>query len=261
MKLKIYQVDAFTGRLFSGNPAAVVPLPGKWLKKSIMQDIAKENNLSETAFYFIKNGGYYLRWFTPAGEVDLCGHATLATAFVLFNCEGYTKKEIHFDSRSGVLTVRRDGRCLTMDFPVDNIKRVDLTREMASCFNFKPVEVWKGKTDYMLVFGSEEQIKNIKFDIAGIGRIKARGIIITAKGEKCDFVSRFFAPQCGVNEDPVTGSAHTTLVPYWSKKLGKSLLTAMQLSERKGYLTCRDKGSRVEISGKAVLYMTGEIEV
>lgn len=261
MKLKIYQVDAFTDKLFSGNPAAVCPLINEWLDDSTMQNIAMENNLAETAFYIHKNNNYHIRWFTPTTEVDLCGHATLATAYVMFNCENYKNADINFYSKSGVLNIKKESEYLTIDFPADTIEKVETTDEIKACFNIEPMEIIKGKTDYMLVFESEEQIKNIKFDLKKISQIKARGIIITAKGKEYDFVSRFFAPQSGVDEDPVTGSAHTTLTPYWSKVLNKNEMTAMQLSKRKGVLICRNKKDRIEISGKAKLYMVGEIEL
>jgi PhzF family phenazine biosynthesis protein len=257
MNLKIYQVDAFTDRLFSGNPAAVCPLLNSWLDESIMQHIAMENNLAETALYICKDSKYHIRWFTPVTEVDLCGHATLAAAYILINYENYQGNEINFHSRSGILNIRNDDTYLTMNFPADSIEKMDLTDELKSCFNLKPLEVWKGITDYLFIFKNEEQIRKIKYDLNKISQMKARGIIITAKGKDCDFVSRFFAPQSGINEDPVTGSAHTTLTPYRSKILNKNELTAIQLSKRQGFLICRKKNERIEISGKAKLYMKG----
>jgi PhzF family phenazine biosynthesis protein len=259
--MKIYQVDAFTDKLFSGNPAAVCPLGDDWLDDSIMQSIALENNLAETAFYISWKNAYHIRWFTPTTEVELCGHATLATAFVMFACEGYKKDEIEFNSKSGVLGVRKDGEYITLDFPADTITKTNTTDEIRACFDIEPLEVFKGKSDLMLVFENESQVKNIGFDLAKIRSLDARGVIVTAMGTKSDFVSRFFAPQCGIDEDPVTGSAHTTLVPYWSKVLRKDELSAIQLSARKGYLLCRNKTDRIEISGKAKLYMKGEIEL
>lgn len=261
MKVKIFQVDAFTDELFKGNPAAVCPLQSNWLNDSVMQNIAFENNLAETAFYIKDENGYHIRWFTPSVEVDLCGHATLASAHVIFNHENYDGDFVNFNSRSGILNVKKDNDLLTMNFPADTIEKQILTDEFKECFDIQPVEVYKGKTDFMMVFENEEQIRNIKYDLSKISLIKARGIIITAKGDKCDFVSRFFAPQSGINEDPVTGSAHTTLTPYWSKILDKNELTANQLSNRKGFLICRNLGDRIEISGKAITYLTGEIDV
>jgi len=259
MKLKIYQVDAFTDKVFSGNPAAVCPLD-QWLDDELMQNIAMENNLAETAFYVKSGNEYHIRWFTPTLEVDLCGHATLAAAFVLFNFENHTDAEIRFHSpRSGELIVTRHGDSLTLNFPSDSIKPVELTSELTAGFNLKPVEAYKGKTDYMLVFENESQVKELIPEIDLIEKITARGIIITAPGDTADFVSRFFAPQSGIDEDPVTGSAHTTLTPFWAKKLGKNELSAIQLSGRKGYLNCKYLNERVEISGQARLYLKGEI--
>lgn len=259
MKQKIYQADAFTDKIFSGNPAAVCPL-NKWLNDDLMQKIAMENNLAETAFFVRQKDNYDIRWFTPKVEVDLCGHATLASAFVLFNFENHKDDIIHFNTlKSGILNVKKNGDLLTMDFPSDHIKQIELTDEIASAFNIKPISVFKGKTDLLLEFDNEEDIINLNPDFNIVSGLDARGIIVTAPGKDSDFVSRFFAPQVGVNEDPVTGSAHTTLTPFWSDKLGKNELTAIQLSERKGYLTCKYLGNRVEISGKCRLYLEGEI--
>ena len=259
MKLKIYQVDAFADRIFSGNPAGVCPLD-TWLPDDVMQKIAMENNLAETAFFVKNKDQYEIRWFTPTIEVDLCGHATLASAHVLFNYENYAGNEITFYSpRSGKLMVSREDGMLTLDFPVDKFERTNLFPQLIACFNSQPVEAYRGKTDYMLVFNTEEEIKNIIPDLNAISKLKVRGIIVTAPGEKTDFVSRFFAPQSGVNEDPATGSAHTTLTPYWAQKTGKSELTAIQLSARKGYLKCAYHGDRVKISGQAITYLQGEI--
>lgn len=259
MKQKIYQIDAFADKVFSGNPAAVCPLD-TWLDDETMLKIAAENNLAETAF-FVKKGDYFeIRWFTPTVEVDLCGHATLATAFVLFNHENYTGSTIEFSSpRSGKLTVTKNGGLLTLNFPSDHLEQIALTDEIGNCFNLMPTSAFKGKTDYLLVFENEEEIKNIQPVFTEISKLNVRGVIITAKGNEADFVSRFFAPQVGVNEDPVTGSAHTTLIPYWSKQLNKTEMTAIQLSERKGYLQTKYLNDRVEISGEGKLYLIGEI--
>ncbi len=259
MSHKIYQVDAFAREIFSGNPAAVCPLQ-QWLSDEILQNIAMENNLAETAFYVKKDDGYELRWFTPAVEVDLCGHATLAAAFVLFNYENHHENIIYFNSpRSGILTVTKEGNLLTLNFPTDEIKPVELSEELIDAFDIKPRFAFKGKTDYMLVFENESQVKDVVANFEAISKIKARGVIITAKGDTVDFVSRFFAPAVGVIEDPVTGSAHTSLIPYWSKRLGKTDLSAIQLSSRKGYLQCRYQNDRVEISGEGKLYLIGDI--
>ncbi|MBH2003105.1 MAG: PhzF family phenazine biosynthesis protein [Sphingobacteriia bacterium] len=259
MKQKIYQVDAFAEQLFSGNPAAVCPLD-HWLEDDLLQKIAMENNLAETAYFVPAGDQFQLRWFTPTTEVDLCGHATLASAYVLFHQLGYGKKVINFHSpRSGALSVTKEDGFLTLDFPADTITEVSATPDLTNGLNILPGKVFKGKTDYMLVYEHEDQIKNIIPDFAAIHAIKARGIIVTARGKDVDFVSRFFAPQSGVNEDPVTGSAHTTLTPFWSRMLNKQVLTAKQLSARGGFLKCSHLGERVKISGQGRLYLEGEI--
>jgi PhzF family phenazine biosynthesis protein len=259
--MKIYQVDAFCREIFSGNPAAVCPLE-RWPADELLQSIAAENNLAETAYYVRDAERFHIRWFTPTVEVDLCGHATLATAHVLFEQEGYAGERIVFTSRSGELVVdRRDG-LLHLNFPADVIRPVSVSAAMLTWFPGAPapVEAYKGRSDYMLVYDSEVVIALLEPDVAAIGKAReARGIIVTARGATVDFVSRFFAPQSGIAEDPVTGSAHTTLVPYWAKWLGKTQLAAMQLSARKGFLQCRDLGERVEISGVAKTYMEGRL--
>lgn len=258
MKLLIYQADAFTSRQFAGNPAAVIPLD-EWLPDEVMQDIAAENNLSETAFFAEEGESYRLRWFTPAVEVDLCGHATLATAHILFNEFGYEQDEIIFKTRSGILTVKREGEKLSMNFPA-----VEPVQASAPSILFKALgiqrtsEVYKSD-DYMVVLNNEDEVANLQPDFRLLDEVDARGIIVTAPGDEVDFVSRFFAPQSGIDEDPVTGSAHTKTTPYWSNKLGKDKLEARQISERGGALTCIMKGDRVEILGEAVTYLKGEI--
>ncbi|HEX5171773.1 MAG TPA: PhzF family phenazine biosynthesis protein [Cyclobacteriaceae bacterium] len=259
MTLQLFQVDAFTNEVFGGNPAAVCPLTA-WLRSDEMQNIAMENNLAETAFYCRDdNGTYTIRWFTPTLEVDLCGHATLAAAHVMFNHQGYSNDEIVFKSRSGALRVLRNGQWLKLDFPTDTIREVPLTSELVECFDLKPNHAWRGKTDFMLIFENEEQIRNLRPDFNRIQKLSSRGIIVTAKGTETDFVSRFFAPQSGINEDPVTGSAHTSLIPYWANRLMKEELTALQVSARGGYLVCGFQGDRVLISGQAKTYLIGEI--
>lgn len=260
MTQKIYQVDAFSDQVFAGNPAAVCPLD-HWLDENLMQKIALENNLSETAFY-IKNGEQYeIRWFTPTTEVDLCGHATLAAAYVLFFCEQHPGNLIRFYShRSGPLTVHRQNELLTLDFPADVPTRLNDVSSFIDGFDIQPIEAWQGKTDLLLLFESEEQIRRLQPRMEIIGQWKFRGVIATAKGDSTDFVSRFFGPQSGVPEDPVTGSAHTTLAPFWAERLDKKELSAAQLSSRGGLLHCRWKGSRVEISGRASLYLRGHIQ-
>jgi PhzF family phenazine biosynthesis protein len=261
MKIKMYQVDAFTERLFGGNPAAVCLLD-KWLPESYMQQIAAENNLAETAFIVTTEKGHEIRWFTPTVEVDLCGHATLASAHVIFHYLDYSGQEIEFHShRSGMLRVKRHGELLTLDFPADTIEKIATPVELSEALGIEPMETYKGKTDYMAVLPSEQDVANLVPNLALLATIQARGVIVTAMGESVDFVSRFFAPQSGITEDPVTGSAHTTLAPYWAKELGKNKLTALQLSSRVGHLWCKHMDTRVEISGHAVTYMQGEIEV
>ncbi len=262
MKHKIYQVDAFAEKVFEGNPAAVCILDS-WPEDDWMQNIAMENNLAETAFLVPKQGIYELRWFTPELEVDLCGHATLASAFVLFETGLVTEDHIEFYSpRSGKLLVEKgkDG-WLIMDFPADNIEPIPEHQELINAVGKSPKESWKGKTDYLLVYESEEDIASLKPDFLALNKVEARGVIVTAPGDEVDFVSRFFAPQSGINEDPVTGSAHTSLTPYWSERLGKSELSARQISKRGGQLVCEHQAPRVKIRGKAVLYLVGEITV
>ncbi|MBK7174477.1 MAG: PhzF family phenazine biosynthesis protein [Bacteroidales bacterium] len=259
MTNKLYQIDAFADKVFSGNPAAVCPLDA-WLPDELMQKIAMENNLAETVFYVKTDNQYEIRWFTPMVEVDLCGHATLAAAFVLFNYENHTENIIHFYSpRSGELTVTKNGEFLSLNFPTDSLNPVTLSTELLNCFEPKPHSAFKGKTDYLLVFDKEDDIINVTPAFDDIAKLDSRGVIITAKGNQVDFVSRFFAPQIGIKEDPVTGSAHTTLAPYWAKQLNKTEFSAIQLSERRGYLQCRYLNERTEISGKGKLYLIGEI--
>lgn len=261
MKIKIYQVDAFTNKVFGGNPAAVCPLKS-WLSDEIMQAIAAENNLAETAFYVPQDNDFHLRWFTPTTEVALCGHATLATAHILFSTFNYMKEEIRFHSLSGLLRVKKDVDWLSMDFPADELVPAELPAEIRQGLSVEPKEVYKGKTDYMVVLESQKQAAELQPDFKALAKRKeVRGTIVTAPGQEVDFVSRCFYPQSGVDEDPVTGSAHTTMIPYWAEKLGKSHLVAVQLSSRKGLLRCRYSGSRVEIAGQTVTYMKGEMEV
>jgi PhzF family phenazine biosynthesis protein len=261
MKIKIYQVDAFTDKLFGGNPAAVCILDN-WLDAALMQSIGAENNLAETAFILKKADVYEIRWFTPAVEVDLCGHATLAAAHVVFNYLGHSTDEVVFHShRSGILKVKKDGAILTLDFPTDVYAGIEAPELLIQALGVMPHETYKGKTDFMAVLSSQHEVETLKPNFAKLEILGERGVIVTAKGDDVDFVSRFFAPQSGIDEDPVTGSAHTTLTPYWAKALGRNELTAIQLSSRKGHLTCRYLGERVAISGNAVTYLTGEIEV
>ncbi len=260
MELRIYQVDAFAERLFGGNPAAVCPLDA-WLPDDVMQQIAAENNLAETAFYVPADGGFQIRWFTPTVEVDLCGHATLASAHVVFAHDRPQDDVVEFASKSGLLKVKREGELLVLDFPADTVEPVTIPQMLIDALGREPIETYKGKTDYLLVYGVEEHVAGLTPDLCDLAMVPARGIIVTAPGRHVDFVSRFFAPQVGVPEDPVTGSAHTTLTPYWSARLGKLELSAMQLSKRQGRLRCRLAGNRVEIAGRAVPYLSGTITV
>jgi len=262
MKQKIYQIDAFTTKLYGGNPAAVCILDS-WLDTELMQTIAAENNLAETAFAVNKNDHYELRWFTPEIEVDLCGHATLATAYVIFNYYGFTENTLRFISpRSGELLVQKNKEgLLTMDFPTDDLINVPEQLNISKAIGKQPLETYKGKTDYMLIYESQVEIEAIAPNFHLLNELDCRGVIVSSKGNDVDFVSRFFAPQCGIPEDPVTGSAHTTLTPYWSEKLNKKILSAKQLSERGGELECEFHGDRVKISGHGVCYLVGEIEI
>lgn len=259
MKLPIYQVDAFASRIFAGNPAAIVPLDA-WLPDATMQAIAAENNLAETAFFVRKDDAWGLRWFTPAVEIDLCGHATLASAYVLFEHLGVTSNAVGFETKSGRLTVKREGDLLAMDFPSRPGKPYAESAAVAQALGAKPAEVLKAR-DIMAVFETEAQVKALVPDMAAVAKLDAFAVIATARGDACDFVSRFFAPAAGVPEDPVTGSAHCTLVPYWSKRLGKTELRARQISARGGDLLCRDLGDRVSMAGRAALYPEGTITV
>lgn len=260
MTYKIYQIDAFADKIFSGNPAAVVPLD-EWLPDEILQNIAMENNLSETVFFPRKDSGdVHIRWFTPTVEVNLCGHATLAAAYVLFNCEGYKGSVINFHSdKSGSLSVTKKGALLSLNFPADIPQEVKIDEMVTDALGAKPLKAFKGKTDLLLVYETEACVRQLRPNFEKAALLAARGIIATAAGTEVDFVSRFFGPQVGVNEDPVTGSAHTMLIPYWAGVFGKTELTARQVSQRGGNLSCKLMGDRVEISGEARLYMKGEI--
>jgi len=260
MKHKIFQVDAFTDKIFQGNPAAVCPLD-EWLPDSVMQKIALENNLSETAF-FVKNGNVYeIRWFTPTTEVDLCGHATLASAHVLYNHLGYKEEIVYLKSKSGDLRVMRRDELLVLDFPAGFSEKIAIPSKLGAAFGHEPIETGCALDFLMAVFENEETIRTMKPDFQKLTLLPYRAFIVTAKGAKADFVSRMFAPALGINEDPVTGSAHSVLTPFWSQKLGKIHLLAHQISERGGVLHCKMSGDRVEIGGQAVTYLEGEIWV
>lgn len=258
----IYQVDAFTNQLFGGNPAAIVPLDS-WLPDQTMQLLARENNLAETAFFvpLDEPNTWHLRWFTPTTEVDLCGHATLATAYVLFHCLGNNADRLSFHTRSGRLHVTRAGEELTLDFPVDHLEPAELPAVAKPGFHLQPREVWKGREDYLLVYDTEAEVLALAPDFRALAQVKARGFVATAPGTQSDFVSRCFFPAFGIDEDPVTGSAHTTLTPYWANRLGKLELTAIQCSERRGYLRCHLQGDRVLLSGQGRLYLEGRFRI
>jgi PhzF family phenazine biosynthesis protein len=261
MTIPIYQADAFTDRLFGGNPAAICPLD-EWLTDETMQQIAIENNLAETAFFVKNETGYKLRWFTPEYEIDLCGHATLASAHILFTQLGYKEDEIHFETvKAGTLIVKRDRDKYAMDFPSRPPINIEAPIGLVEALGEKqPLEVLRSR-DYFLVYGSEDDIRDIAPDFFALSKMDTVGVIVTAPGKDVDFVSRFFAPGAGIPEDPVTGSAHCNLIPYWAEKLNKTKLHAYQISARKGELWCELKGDRVLMSGKAVTYLKGEIFV
>lgn len=260
MQLSIYQVDAFADAAFQGNPAAVVPLES-WLPDAILQQIAQENNLAETAYFVPSGDGYHLRWFTPTTEVRLCGHATLASAHVLFGHLGYAQSEIRFQTLSGTLRVWKSGVVLKMDFPADVPGPSDLsTSFFAENLGVSVLDARRGKDDYLVRIGSVSELDTLQADLGFIRRLQgARGLIVTAPGEGTDIASRCFYPATGVDEDAVTGSAHTLLAPYWASLLGKSTLSARQGGSRQGFLNCSISGDRVELSGKAVTYLSGTI--
>jgi len=259
MNVKIFQVDAFTATLFGGNPAAVIPLK-EWLPAEKMQAIAEENNLSETAFFVETGEVYELRWFTPATEVDLCGHATLAAAHVLFSHLNYDSEEIRFETKSGELTVQKNGKFYSMNFPQNKPERVEPPVELLQALDIESDEVYFN-TDYLVVLENEETVERVSPNFEKLKKVDTRGVIITAPGDDFDFVSRFFAPAVGINEDPVTGSAHTLLAPLWFEKLGKTGFRAAQVSGRGGIIDCRLIHNRVELTGEAITYLTGKIEL
>ena len=260
--IPIYQADAFTDKLFGGNPAAICPLNTEWLPTPMMQHIAAENNLAETAFFIQQGHDYELRWFTPEAEIDLCGHATLASAHILFSELGYDKALIHFHTlKAGTLTVSRDKETYQMDFPSRMPVACEAPDGLIDALKcVKPVQVLQSR-DYLVIFEKEEDILAINPDFNALSKIDTLGIIVTAPGKNSDFVSRMFAPAVGINEDPVTGSSHCSLIPYWGEKLGKKKLHAYQVSSRRGELWCEWQGDRVLMAGKAVTYLKGEISI
>jgi PhzF family phenazine biosynthesis protein len=261
MKIPIYKVDAFTNKTFGGNPAGVCPLK-EWLSDEEMQHIASENNLSETAFFVPNKSGFDLRWFAPLREVNLCGHATLSAAHVLFNHLNYPKDSISFQTKSGELITTKNNDWISMDFPMDIITQCAPPAELVDSLGMIPTDCYIGRDDFLAVFENESIIRNAhpKMDILK-KLVTNRGLIITAKGDKVDFVSRFFAPAVGIDEDAVTGSAHCSLTAFWHKhNNGQTEFLAHQISERGGVLKCIHQGERVQISGQAVTFLKGEIE-
>ena len=258
MLLPIYQIDAFASRVFAGNPAAVCPLE-EWLPDATMQSIAVENNLAETAYFCGENGGYRIRWFTPAVEVDLCGHATLASGFLLLTRLAPELDAVEFASLSGPLRVTRKGKAFALDFPARPPKSEDIPNALADALSARPSAFLKAGARCYAVYRNAEEVRGLAPDMAALATLAPDGIAVTAPDSTYDFVSRFFAPSHGVPEDPVTGSTHTTLIPYWAERLGKTSMRAAQLSARGGELQCRLNGDRVEIAGEAVLYMEGRI--
>ena len=255
MSVPYYQVDSFAGSLFTGNPAGIAFLV-EWLPDDLLQSIAAENNLAETAFVVPRGAFFDLRWFTPEMEVDLCGHATLAAAHVLFAHLGYRNVSVEFQTRSGLLAVTRTESLLTLDFPSRPAVPCEMPVGLAEGLGAMPLEIYKSR-DFLAVFDKEEDVRGLQPKMDILAKLPCLGIIATAPGYACDFVSRFFAPAAGVPEDPVTGSAHCTLIPYWSKRLKRSQLQALQVSKRGGELFCAERGERVAISGRAITYSTG----
>jgi len=262
MIIDIYQIDAFTTQLFHGNPAAVCPL-NEWLPDDVLLNIAKENNLAETAYFVHKHDNiFYLRWFTPEIEMDLCGHATLATAYVILSCLNYDFDSLIFETLSGELSITKSNNQLEMSFPSRPAQKALLPQIIKDSLSIQPLEVYLAR-DYILLYNSEEDIANLKVNAAKLEQINLDpgGIIATAKGKASDFVSRFFTPGAAIFEDPVTGSSHCTLVPFWTERLNKTSLHARQISERGGDLFCRLDNNRVFIKGSAVKYLKGQIEI
>jgi PhzF family phenazine biosynthesis protein len=259
MKLTSYTLDAFSSRVFGGNPAAVCPLT-EWLDEGVMQSIAAENNLSETAFFVPDGDGYHIRWFTPTCEVELCGHATLASSWVIFNRIAPEKDVIDFRALAGPLKVTREGDLLSLDFPSRPPEAIDAPVDIVAALGVPLDEMWKAR-DHVAVFAHEDVVRTLNPDMLRLAQVDMFALIVTARGKECDFVSRFFAPGRGIDEDPVTGSAHCTLIPFWAKRLGKTKLHALQVSKRGGELFCELNGDRVKISGRVALYSEGVIHI
>jgi PhzF family phenazine biosynthesis protein len=259
LEIPFYQIDAFTDRVFAGNPAGVCFLD-QWLKDPILQFIAAENNLSETAFLVPKESRYELRWFTPKVEVDLCGHGTLASAFAVFEYVNPNVQQVDFHTKSGLLSVARKGDLLTMNFPSRRPEPCLPPDQLGEILGIPPIRTLRAR-DLLVVYEEEDQVRRLQPDLERVAALDPFAVIVTAPGKNSDFVSRFFAPKVGVPEDPVTGSAHCSLIPYWSERLGKKELHALQLSERGGQIFCLDLGDRVSIGGRAVAYLSGTIKI
>ena len=259
MKFDVYYVDAFTDEVFAGNPAAVIFTDID--DNRLMQKIASENNLSETAFVNISKDKNHIRWFSPLKEVDLCGHATLASGFVYFNFIDKNANVVSFMSAGGELSVRRINDMYELNFPKDNIKKIDLIDSVEDSIGVRPIETYIGDINLFALIDSEDTLKTLNPNFNKLINLEGQGLIVSAQSNEYDFVSRYFCPKYGINEDPVTGSAHTTLIPYWSEKLNSEELVAKQVSERGGVLYCKNKDTRVLIAGKAVLYMKGVIDL
>lgn len=258
--MTIYQVDAFSNVIFKGNPAAVCPLD-TWISNDLMQAIAEENNLSETVFFVKKKTKFEIKWFTPTCEVDLCGHATLAAAHIIFSQLNYQDKFIEFNSKSGKLTVEKKEDWYTLNFPSEDFEEIETPELLKNALNVPILKTFKGTWKLLVEIENETTLKNLNPNFSLLSELESPGIIVTSVGNEIDFVSRFFAPKIGINEDPVTGSAHTLLIPYWANKLNKNKLEAMQLSKRSGHLKCLYLNERVEMSGQAITYLKGELTI
>jgi len=256
--MTIYQVDAFNNEIFKGNPAAVCPLK-EWISEELMQHIAEENNLSETAFFVKNKSSFDIRWFTPACEIDLCGHATLAAAHIIFTELNYAEKVLEFNSKSGKLTVEKNKDWYTLNFPSEEVQEIETPTLLKQALNVPIIKTYKGKWKLLVELENETTITNLEPNFNLLSQLESNGIIVTSKGNSSDFVSRFFAPKLNINEDPVTGSAHTLLIPFWAKKLHKNKLDALQLSKRVGVLKCHYLNERVEMSGQAITYLKGQL--
>lgn len=258
--MTIYQVDAFNNQIFKGNPAAVIPLK-EWISDNLMQSIAEENNLSETVFFVEKEHLFEIRWFTPNSEIDLCGHATLAAAHIIFTELNYSKKNIEFSSKSGVLKVEKNNDWYTLNFPSEEVKEIETSNTLKEALNVPIKKTYKGNKKLLIELENEIIVESLTPNFNLLSQLKSNIIIVTSKGNKVNFVSRVFAPKLGINEDPVTGSAHTTLIPFWAKKLNKIELEAVQISKRSGYLKCTYLNNRVEMSGQAITYLKGQLTI